>query len=198
MRLTLPAHQQVAHQHLPVLDRAVRRWQVRLAACKRCDPGITTTTSISTPCHVVSDHTMSMAAAWPSGRVLLFSCKYTVGAGPFPLDLGDSLYAPNCFKDGLGRRLMLGWFQELGARGPSSESTYSGCLTLPRVLSRRGAGLVSCWPTVRLCHMLLLSELASKLIRCMTSCSACAVVMHKRLTNAVLHCRRQAAPGPCA
>jgi sucrose-6-phosphate hydrolase SacC (GH32 family) len=59
-------------------------------------------------------------------------------AGPFLLDLGDALYAPNCFRDGSGRRLMLGWFQELGARGPSADFTYSGCLTLPRVLSRRG------------------------------------------------------------
>lgn len=82
---------------------------------------------------------------WPLDRVLLCSCKGVVAAGPFPLDLGDSLYAPNCFKDGSGRRLMLGWFQELGARGPASECTYSGCLTLPRVLSRRGAASVSSW-----------------------------------------------------
>ena len=31
--------------------------------------------------------------------------------GPFVLDLGDALYAPNCFRDGQGRHLMLGWFQ---------------------------------------------------------------------------------------
>lgn len=36
---------------------------------------------------------------------------------------------------------MLGWLQELGARGASSGFDYSGCLTLPRVLSRRGAAL---------------------------------------------------------
>lgn len=67
-----------------------------------------------------------------------------VVSGPFLLDLGDALYAPNCFKDGQGRRLMLGWFQELGGRGPSSGFTYSGCLTLPRVLSRQGA-VRNCW-----------------------------------------------------
>lgn len=39
---------------------------------------------------------------------------------------------------------MLGWFQELGARGASSGFTYSGCLTLPRGLSRRGASSLLC------------------------------------------------------
>ena len=92
-----------------------------------------------TSCDAVSDHVYPMLD-WRPGRACYSSdANATIGAGPFPLDLGDSLYAPNCFKDGSGRRLMLGWFQELGARGPASESTYSGCLTLPRVLSRRGA-----------------------------------------------------------
>jgi hypothetical protein len=65
---------------------------------------------------------------------------------------------------------MLGWFQELGARGPASESTYSGCLTLPRVLSRRGAPLRPPDPTADHCalHKCYLSpELASRLRRCM-------------------------------
>jgi Glycosyl hydrolases family 32 N-terminal domain len=87
-------------------------------------------------------------------------------AGPFLLDLGDSLYAPNCFRDGSGRRLMLGWFQELGARGPSSEFTYSGCLTLPRVLSRHGAAFWLAGPllaNVLASACCLLSEVASKL-----------------------------------
>lgn len=57
--------------------------------------------------------------------------------GPHVLDLGDELYAPNCFRDGKGRLLMAGWLQE----GPSRDSSrfdYSGCLSLPRVLTLRG------------------------------------------------------------
>ena len=100
-----------------------------------------------------SQESQVLTLHWLPGRALLFTCKGMVGAGPFPLDLGDSLYAPNCFRDGSGRRLMLGWFQELGARGPASECTYSGCLTLPRVLSRRGAASWPCWPTMHLRHM---------------------------------------------
>lgn len=57
--------------------------------------------------------------------------------GPFVLDLGDVLYAPNCFRDGEGRHIMLGWFQEHPSRRGAFD--YSGCLTLPRILTRRGA-----------------------------------------------------------
>lgn len=58
-------------------------------------------------------------------------------AGPFLLDLGDVLYAPNCFRDDTGRLLMVGWMQE-GASRDSSLFEYSGCLSLPRVLTQQG------------------------------------------------------------
>ena len=58
-------------------------------------------------------------------------------AGPFLLDLGDVLYAPNCFRDGTGRVVMVGWMQE-GASRDSSRFDYSGCLSLPRVLTQQG------------------------------------------------------------
>mmetsp|Transcript_3104 Transcript_3104/g.8988 ORF Transcript_3104/g.8988 Transcript_3104/m.8988 type:complete len:620 (+) Transcript_3104:733-2592(+) len=61
--------------------------------------------------------------------------------GPFRLDLGDVLYAPNCFRDGEGRLLMVGWMQE-GASRDSSQFNYSGCLTLPRVLTQQGGRVV--------------------------------------------------------
>lgn len=54
------------------------------------------------------------------------------GAGPHLLDLGDVLYAPNCFQDGQGRTIMLAWLQELRQGGGFD---YAGCLSLPRVLS---------------------------------------------------------------
>ncbi|KDD71258.1 hypothetical protein H632_c5440p0, partial [Helicosporidium sp. ATCC 50920] len=52
--------------------------------------------------------------------------------GPFPLDLGDVLYAPNVCRDARGRWLLWGWLQE--RRGVGSYD-YAGCLTVPRVLS---------------------------------------------------------------
>jgi hypothetical protein len=51
--------------------------------------------------------------------------------GPYRLDLGDVLYAPNVCQDGQGRWLMWGWLQERRKVGSYS---YAGCLTLPRVL----------------------------------------------------------------
>ena len=58
-----------------------------------------------------------------------------VRAGPFRLDLGDVLYAPNAFIDPAGCRLMLAWLQELRSGGTYK---YAGCLSVPRVLSLRG------------------------------------------------------------
>ena len=57
-------------------------------------------------------------------------------AGPFVLDLGDMLYAPNCFRDGRGRQIMLAWLQEHSSREGAVD--YSGCITLPRVLTLAG------------------------------------------------------------
>ena len=53
-------------------------------------------------------------------------------AGPHLLDLGDVLYAPNCFQDAQGRSIMLAWLQELRQGGAFD---YAGCISLPRVLS---------------------------------------------------------------
>ena len=51
------------------------------------------------------------------------------------LDLGDVLYAPNCFTDGQGRNIMFGWLQELRKGGGFD---YAGCLSVPRVLTHQG------------------------------------------------------------
>ena len=57
------------------------------------------------------------------------------GVGPHLLDLGDVLYAPNCFQDAQGRNIMLGWLQELRKGGGFD---YAGCISLPRVLTYKG------------------------------------------------------------
>lgn len=58
--------------------------------------------------------------------------------GPHVLDLGDVLYAPNCFTDGQGRNIMFGWLQELRKGGGFD---YAGCLSVPRVLTHQGGRL---------------------------------------------------------
>ncbi|GMH35060.1 hypothetical protein BSKO_02928 [Bryopsis sp. KO-2023] len=58
--------------------------------------------------------------------------------GPFRLDLGDILYAPNVTECSEGRTLLWGWLQE---RRKIGTYTYSGCLSVPRVLSSRGGSL---------------------------------------------------------
>ena len=52
--------------------------------------------------------------------------------GPYRLDLGDILYAPNVCQDGQGRWLLWGWLQERRKMGTYN---YAGCLTVPRILS---------------------------------------------------------------
>lgn len=52
--------------------------------------------------------------------------------GPYRLDLGDILYAPNVCQDGRGRWLLWGWLQERRKMGTYN---YAGCLSLPRILS---------------------------------------------------------------
>eukprot|EP00210_Caulerpa_lentillifera_P005193 g4963.t1 len=59
--------------------------------------------------------------------------------GPFRLDLGDVLYAPNLLEDDQGRHVLWGWIQELSRTG---EHDYAGCLTVPRVLSLHNNNLV--------------------------------------------------------
>ncbi|KAL4420475.1 hypothetical protein ABPG75_010131 [Micractinium tetrahymenae] len=51
--------------------------------------------------------------------------------GPYRLDLGDVLYAPNVCQDDKGRWLLWGWLQE---RRKMGSYNYAGCLTLPREL----------------------------------------------------------------
>lgn len=51
--------------------------------------------------------------------------------GPYRLDLGDILYAPNVCQDDRGRWLLWAWLQERRKMGTYA---YAGCLTMPRIL----------------------------------------------------------------
>ena len=51
--------------------------------------------------------------------------------GPYRLDLGDILYAPNVCEDEHGRWILWGWLQE---RRKVGSYAYAGCLTVPRIL----------------------------------------------------------------
>ena len=68
----------------------------------------------------------------------LLNLVASVAAGPHLLDLGDVLYAPNCFQDAQGRSVMLAWLQELRQGGGFD---YAGCVSLPRVLSYKSKPL---------------------------------------------------------
>lgn len=51
--------------------------------------------------------------------------------GPYRLDLGDILYAPNVCRDDSGRWILWGWLQERRKMGTYN---YAGCLSTPRIL----------------------------------------------------------------
>eukprot|EP01025_Chloroclados_australasicus_P023229 TRINITY_DN2361_c0_g1_i10.p1 TRINITY_DN2361_c0_g1~~TRINITY_DN2361_c0_g1_i10.p1 ORF type:complete len:714 (+),score=91.50 TRINITY_DN2361_c0_g1_i10:95-2143(+) len=59
--------------------------------------------------------------------------------GPFRLDLGDILYAPNVMQDSQGRDLLWGWLQE---RRKVGTYEYAGCLSAPRMLYIRNDKLI--------------------------------------------------------
>jgi beta-fructofuranosidase len=48
-------------------------------------------------------------------------------AGPFRLDLGDVLYAPNILTDGQGRQLLWGWLQVRRSGGALQGAAALGC-----------------------------------------------------------------------
>jgi beta-fructofuranosidase len=50
------------------------------------------------------------------------------------LDHG-AYYAPRSMADGNGRRILWGWLQETRPRAEATEARWSGCISLPRVLS---------------------------------------------------------------
>ncbi|KAG2484234.1 hypothetical protein HYH03_016969 [Edaphochlamys debaryana] len=61
---------------------------------------------------------------------------------PLPLDMGNCLYAPSCFKDPQGRHIMWAYMKELRTVPPApslcTKYSYAGCVSLPRALYLRG------------------------------------------------------------
>jgi sucrose-6-phosphate hydrolase SacC (GH32 family) len=60
-------------------------------------------------------------------------------AGPYRLDLGDIIYAPNILDDPSGRCILWAWAQEHRTVGSYD---FAGCMATPRVLLRRDGRLV--------------------------------------------------------
>lgn len=93
-------------------------------------------------------HLFCVSPDAPTNPVLYWVGQYDVSAsrfmldgakGPFRMDLGDVMYAPNMMTDDQGRHLFWGWLQERRRMGTYD---YSGCLSLPRMLRLRGDTLV--------------------------------------------------------
>mgnify|MGYP000486492371 CR=1 FL=1 len=66
------------------------------------------------------------------------------------LDWGHCFYAPQTFRDDLGRRIMFGWLQEARSGEAQQAAGWSGVMSLPQVLSldSRGALLTAPAPEV--------------------------------------------------
>ena len=60
-------------------------------------------------------------------------------AGPFRLDLGDTIYAPNILQDSKGRNVLWAWVQEHRTIGSYD---FAGCMATPRVMLQRDRRLV--------------------------------------------------------
>ncbi|GMH32623.1 hypothetical protein BSKO_00457 [Bryopsis sp. KO-2023] len=102
------------------------------------------------------DHLFCISPDAPTKKVIYWLGEYKEGrflledaVGPFELDLGDTLYAPNILVDSAGRALMWGWIQERNRK--SDKANYSGCMTVPRVLSiKKGHLLQEPAPEIKL------------------------------------------------
>lgn len=84
-------------------------------------------------------HLLCISPDAPENPVLCWLGDYVDGRfdmeyaeGPFRLDLGDVLYAPNVTRDDQGRWLLWGWLQE---KNPPEYMDHAGCMSVPRVLS---------------------------------------------------------------
>ncbi len=58
------------------------------------------------------------------------------------LDWGNSFYAPQAFRDASGNWIMFGWLTERLSLEEQMKAGWSGCMSVPRVLSLEGAKLL--------------------------------------------------------
>lgn len=59
---------------------------------------------------------------------------------------GGAFYAAKTLRDDAGRRLLFGWVQETRSSEEQTEAGWSGCLSLPRVLTARADGTLGFAP----------------------------------------------------
>ena len=88
-------------------------------------------------------HHVLILSVWDEGTThfsVYFKGTYSAGVfSPTAVDYLDHglrhFYAPQTFRDDLGRRIIVGWMQEGREDDLTIRSGWSGCLTVPRVLS---------------------------------------------------------------
>lgn len=114
------------------------RWQYRGVLFTHPDPEVK---NIECPLFFPLGDTWVLVVS-PHRRVEWFTGNFDPEDGRFTarrrglMDYGDQYYAPNCFPDETGRRVLFGWI-----RGFPEGRGWNGCLTLPRLLSTRGGVL---------------------------------------------------------
>lgn len=85
-------------------------------------------------------------AGYVIGQLSLPAGEYV--HGPFlKLDHGFDFYAPQTLIDGRGRRILIGW---MPMNGKALGKTWAGCMTIPRVLTSRGDGVLRQHPVEEL------------------------------------------------
>eukprot|EP00878_Enallax_costatus_P011352 GHUV01011855.1.p1 GENE.GHUV01011855.1~~GHUV01011855.1.p1 ORF type:complete len:508 (+),score=138.82 GHUV01011855.1:481-2004(+) len=84
-------------------------------------------------------HTHLFCVSMGRSPAIYWLGKYSTGkfdlaaaAGPFPLDMGDLLYAPNVLANSKDGAILWGWLSELP--NPGGTHDYAGCISLPRLL----------------------------------------------------------------
>jgi len=109
-------------------------------------PGMKRTSSTLSMDTCLQKHLLCISPDAPNNPVLCWLGTYADGrfdieeaSGPFLLDLGDVVYAPNVTRDAQGRWVLWGWLQE---KDPPTYLDHAGCLSVPRVLYIQGDHLV--------------------------------------------------------
>ena len=110
-------------------------------------PVATASTPVATPDDPYT-HFYCISPDAPSNAVLYWMGAYDAASvtfrlaeavGPFRLDMGDTVYAPNLQEDEKGRCILWAWVQERRSVG---KYDFAGCMASPRVLLRRRGRLI--------------------------------------------------------
>lgn len=100
-------------------------------------------TAKATPVDPRYSHFYCVSPDAPTNPVLYWMGEFTMSdvkfhleraLGPFRLDLGDTIYAPNIMEDERGRQVLWAWVQEHRKVGSYD---YSGCMATPRIMLSR-------------------------------------------------------------